>query len=128
MNRLKGYLVAKNKIELNISRQLRAAIVRIDRLSWIYANREIVITSGSEEASTHSAKSKHHAKNNASGLGEAVDIRTFHYSESTRGKIESEFYKIKGFRNNYDLIWECTRNEDGVIISQHWHLEYDPKN
>jgi len=71
--------------------------------------QEAVITSGAD--GKHSRASKHYAKNNFSGMVEALDFRTWHVkaeevAQEARDKLGPD----------YDVVVEAT----------HLHIEYDP--
>lgn len=94
----------------NVSwRMFHAAIV----VENAYKRRgiEAVITSASD--GKHSALSKHYPENNASGMVEALDFRTWHLTDpwSVRAEIATEL------GSDYDVVLE----------SDHLHVEYDPK-
>lgn len=73
------------------------------------AGSEATITSGSD--GKHSARSKHYAENNESGMVEALDFRTWGVdADSIAGKMRSKLGE------NYDV----------VVESDHIHVEYDP--
>ena len=123
----RGFDIGYDSVETNFSEQLWAGIKKLDCLSLKHADRPIVITCGSEESAKHTAaNTKHHAKNNASGLGEAVDLRTFHYNKRQRTLIQEEFLSDPEINRNFDLIYEVRYRKDGLRV-EHFHLEYDPK-
>lgn len=125
----RGFNVKKASIQTNFSEQLWAVIKLVNKCSLSVCNIPIMITCGSEETAKHTAKNTlHYAKNTMSGLGEAVDLRTWHYTTEQRKQIEAAIIEdYPDFRRNFDLIYETRKNKKGEIVSEHWHLEYQPK-
>lgn len=72
---------------------------------------EAVITSGAD--GKHSRTSKHYPENNASGLVEALDFRTWNVLHP--GRVALRIREKLG--PDYDVVLE----------SDHIHIEYDPK-
>lgn len=93
----------------NVSWRMFYAALVWDNIAREYG-QDGVITSGAD--GTHSARTRHRAENNPSGLVEALDFRTWH--------IPAEEAALKARRKlgpDYDVVVEAT----------HVHIEYDPK-
>lgn len=94
----------------NVSWRMFYAAIVWDGIAREYGT-EGVITSAAD--GTHSApNTKHYAENNASGLVEAIDVRTWGIP-----KEEAAAKARKKLGPDYDVVIEST----------HIHIEYDPK-
>ena len=74
---------------------------------WMFSGKDVTVTSA--RGGKHSTKSKHYS-------GMAVDLRTRDLTEEERNQILYSLPSTLG--GNYDFILE----------SDHFHLEYDPRN
>jgi hypothetical protein len=106
---------------LNVQLKSGASIENVSwRMFWVAICADIVfakrgqpavITSGAD--GTHKRTSKHYPENNASGMVEALDLRTRHVDDPEECK--NELQAMLG--PDYQVIFE----------GDHLHAEYDPR-